>query len=150
MFFKLNLLDSGLGSNYLAFVHYQSHTLSHTHPAGINHCCSPCSCSLTVCSSPWPLTWAKISGQWSTQRWTSTCQLLQRCLPRSTDEVDMRDCRELCLMQYVRRCWWVRFVVIFMYVCFVIIKMWGENKTNFMFWNCLISFTYFIFWIEMV
>ncbi len=53
-----------------------------------------CSFSHTVCSSPWPVTWAMTSHQLRTPQWTSTCQLLQPCSPRNTDETETQDFRK--------------------------------------------------------
>lgn len=99
------------------------------HFPGSNNCCSLHSCSHTVCSSLWPVTWAKSSHQRPTQQWISTCQLLQPCSLRSTDEVRLLGCEELYMWRDVNK-----FVVIQMH-CFVKIKMLMDYFPALSFWT---------------
>lgn len=101
-----------------------------------------CSCFLTVCSSPWPATWAKSSRRRHTQRWTSTCQRSQPCLLRNTDEAWKRvtfgvyssTYNAICVEMMSMR------VVVLMY-CFLIIKCaWTKFSV---FWAEFISSTCF-------
>lgn len=62
------------------------------------------SCFLTVCSSPWPATWAKSSRRRHTQQWTSTCRLSQLCSLRNTDEARKCETFEEYLSTYDAIC----------------------------------------------
>lgn len=79
------------------------------------------SSSHTVCWSPWPVTWAMTSHRLHTPQWTSTCQHLQLCSLRNTDETYPH-----VLRKYINHLWWHMIWNICMCSCYN--AMFSNNK----------------------